>query len=429
MKRSTPFLGLIAVAGALAQQPAPPAPNLTLEQAKEYALRNNPQIRSANSITEAAGSVVKEVRAALFPAVTGLATGVEAQKSTILAAGALPTSSLYSRFASGIALNQLVTDFGRTQSLTQSAELRREAQGSTGQAVREQVLLQVEQAYFQPLGGNAALRAAQAAVNNREIALRQIRALQESAMRSTLDVSFAEVALSQAQLDVYQTENIATEAQANLSAALGLDRADTFTLTDVPAPAALESSPDPRIQTAMQKRPELKALTLTRAAAHRYADAEARLRLPAVSLLGAAGAIPAGDPRLPESYSAAGVNISIPILNGGLFSARRAEAEERAAAADSDVRTSAVRIAREVRVAWLEASTAARRLDVTSRLVAEANEALRLAQTRYDAGLGSIVELSQAQLNQTSAEIQNATARYDYLSSRAALDYATGDLQ
>lgn len=429
MKRSTPFLGLIAVAGALAQQPAPPAPNLTLEQAKEYALRNNPQIRSANSITEAAGSVVKEVRAALFPTVTGLATGVEAQKSTILAAGALPTSSLYSRFASGIALNQLVTDFGRTQSLTQSAELRREAQGSTGQAVREQVLLQVEQAYFQPLGGNAALRAAQAAVNNREIALRQIRALQESAMRSTLDVSFAEVALSQAQLDVYQTENIATEAQANLSAALGLDRADTFTLTDVPAPAALESSPDLRIQTAMQKRPELKALTLTRAAAHRYADAEARLRLPAVSLLGAAGAIPAGDPRLPESYSAAGVNISIPILNGGLFSARRAEAEERAAAADSDVRTLAVRIAREVRVAWLEASTAARRLDVTSRLVAEANEALRLAQTRYDAGLGSIVELSQAQLNQTSAEIQNATARYDYLSSRAALDYATGDLQ
>jgi len=287
----------------------------------------------------------------------------------------------------------------------------------------------VEQAYFQALSGNAALRAAQAAVSNREIALRQIRALQQSAMRSTLDVSFAEVALSQAQLDVYQTENMATEAQANLSAALGLDHADAFTLTDVSAPAALESSPDTRIREALQNRPELRALTLNRDAAHRFADAEARLRLPTVSLLGAVGAIPAGDPRLPESYSAAGVNVNIPILNGGLYSARRAEAEERAAAADSDVRTLSVQIAREVRVAWLEANTAARRLDVTSRLAAEAAEALRLAQTRYDAGLGSIVELSQAQLNQTSAEIQNATARYDYLSSRAALDYATGRLQ
>ena len=76
------------------------------------------------------------------------------------------------------------------------------------------------------------------------------------------------------------------------------------------------------------------------------------------------------DPRLPESYSAAGVNVSIPILNGGLFSARRAEAEQRAAAADSDVRALAVQIAREVRVAWLEANTAARRLDVTARLLA-----------------------------------------------------------
>ena len=415
--------------GALAQQLPPPASNLTLVAAKAYALRNNPRIRSAESTAEAAGSVVKEVRAARFPTVTGLATGAEAQKSTILAAGALTTSSLYSRFASGISLNQLVTDFGRTSSLTKSAELRREAQGSTGRAVREQVLLDVEQAYYQALGGNAALRAAQAAVNNREVTLRQIRALQESAMRSTLDVSFAEVALSQAQLEVYQAENIATEAQANLAAALGLDRAETFTLADEPMPATLESNPDTRIQQALQQRPELKALSLTRDAAHTFADAEARLKLPTVSLLGAAGGIPAGDPRLPNTYSAAGVNVNIPILNGGLFSARRAEAEQRAAAADSDVRSLAVQIAREVRVAWLEANTAARRMDVTSRLVAQATEAMRLAQTRYDAGLGSIVELSQAQLNQTSAEIQNATARYDYLTSRAALDFTTGELQ
>jgi outer membrane protein len=208
-----------------------------------------------------------------------------------------------------------------------------------------------------------------------------------------------------------------------------LDQTTTFTLSDEPSPAALEPTPDDRIHDALQKRPELTALSLTRDAAHRYAEAEAKLRLPTVSFVGAAGAVPAGDPRLHDTYSAAGLNVSIPVLNGGLFSARRAEAEQRAAAADSDVRDLSVQIAREVRIAWLEANTAARRLDVTSRLVLQANEALRLAQTRYDAGLGSIVELSQAQLNQTSAEIQNATARYDYLGRRAALDYSTGNLQ
>ena len=422
------MLGLAAMAAALAQQAPPPA-NLTLAEAKAYALRNNPRIRSVDSSTAAAGSVVKEVRAARFPTVSGLATAVEAQHSTILAAGTLQTSSLYSRFASGIAVSQLVTDFGRTADLTQSADLRRQAQGSNGQATREQVLLQVERAYYQALGGNAARKAAQAAVNNREVTLRQIRALAENSMRSTLDVRFAEVALSQAQLDLYQTENIASEAQANLAAALGLDHGEAFTLADEPIPALLEPTPDPRIREALQKRPDLTSLALLKDAAHRFAAAEARLRLPTVSLLATAGAIPAGDPRLPENYSAAGVNITIPIFNGGLFSARQAEAEQRAAAADSDVRALSVQIAREVRVAWLEANTAARRMDVTARLLAQASEALRLAQTRYDAGLGSIVELSQAQVNQTSAEIQNATARYDYLSSRAALDYATGELQ
>jgi outer membrane protein len=307
--------------------------------------------------------------------------------------------------------------------------LKRAAQANNGQAVRELVLLQVEQAYFQALGGAAALKAAQAAVTNRETTLRQISALADSAMRSTLDVRFAEVAVSQAQLDLYQAENLAAEAQANLSATLGLNQTTAFTLTDEPPPIALETTPDPRIEEALQKRPELAALSLTRDAAHRYAEAEAKLRLPTVSFVGAAGAVPAGDPRLHDTYSAAGVNISIPVLNGGLFSARRAEAEQRAAAADSDVRDLSIQIAREVRIAWLEANTAARRLDVTSRLILQANEALRLAQTRYDAGLGSIVELSQAQLNQTSAEIQNATARYDYLSRRAALDYSSGNLQ
>jgi outer membrane protein len=135
------------------------------------------------------------------------------------------------------------------------------------------------------------------------------------------------------------------------------------------------------------------------------------------------------DERLPETYSAAGVNVNIPVLNGGLFKARRSEAELRGAAASKDVENLSVQIARDVQIAWLDANDAFRRLDVTARLVAEAREALRLAQARYDAALGSIVELNQAQLNETSAEIAAASAKYEYLSRRAALDYAMGRLR
>ncbi len=178
----------------------------------------------------------------------------------------------------------------------------------------------------------------------------------------------------------------------------------------------------------MHERPDLAALRHDQQALDRFADAEARLRNPTVSAAAAAGVAPLRDERLRETYSAAGVNVSVPILNGGLFGARRAEAQLRASAAGKEVEDATRQIARDVRVAWLEASDALRRLDVVARLVEQANDALRLAQARYDAGLGSIVELNQAQVNQTAAQMDAASAQYDYLITLATLNYATGAL-
>ncbi len=166
-----------------------PLRRITLTQAKEYALQHNPRIQSAASTAQAAASVVKEVRSGRFPTLSGSLTGADAQHGTILAAGAVQTSSLYTRFASGVVVNQLVTDFGRTGDLTKSADLRAKAQNTSIETVREGVLLQVEQAYFQALGAQAVQRAAQAALNSREATLRQVRALAESLMRSTLELS------------------------------------------------------------------------------------------------------------------------------------------------------------------------------------------------------------------------------------------------
>jgi outer membrane protein len=92
------------------------------------------------------------------------------------------------------------------------------------------------------------------------------------------------------------------------------------------------------------------------------------------------------------------------------------------------VQTLAVQIARDVRIAWLSATDAFRRLSVTAKLVDQAARSLRLAQARYNAGLGSIVELDQALLSQTTAQITAASAKYEYLSRRADLDFTTGDL-
>ncbi len=346
-----------------------------------------------------------------------------------MSAGAITTSSIFNRAATGLIANQLLTDFGRTASLEQSAKLRNASQNQNVNNTRAQVLIEVQQAYYQALAAESVLKVEQATLDLRRLTLRQVSALAQSALRSTLDVSFAQVNVSQAELDLYRAENDAKASHARLSAAIGYDRDQPFSVADEALPSPLDPNVEALIGQALSERPDLAALRLNRDALDRFAEAEKKLRNPTIVAAAVAGVAPVRDDRLPETYSAAGVNLNIPVLNGGLFKARREEAESRAAAAGKDIQDLTVQVARDVRVAWLDANDAFQRLDVTARLVAQANEALRLAQTRYENALGSIVELNQAQLNQTSAEIAAASAKYEYLSRRAALSYAIGILR
>jgi outer membrane protein len=402
---------------------------MSLAEAQQIAIRNHPRIASAELSAQASGYVVKQVRSAYYPTLYGNVTGVGTEHGSVLSAGNVTTSSIYSRQASGVVANQLVTDFGRTSSLEQSAKLRNAAQNQDVTNTRAQVLADVQEAYYRALASESVLKVAQATLDLRRVTLRQVGALAQSSLRSTVDVSFAQVNESQAELDLFRAENDATASHARLSAAIGYDRDQPFSVMDEPLPPALDPNVDALIEQAKRERPDLAALRLNQEALDRYAEAEKRLRNPTVNIAAVAGVAPIRDDRLPESYSAAGVNVNIPVLNGGLFKARREEAESRAAAAGKDVQDLSVQITRDVRVAWLDANDAFRRLDVTARMVSQANEALRLAQARYDNALGSIVELNQAQLNQTSAQIAAASAKYDYLSARAALSYAMGILR
>ena len=402
---------------------------LTLHEAEETALRNNPRLSSVALSAQAAERQVAQARAASKPILNGFLTGTGAQTSTAIAAGALTTSSISSRAASGLALSQMITDFGRTAGLTETARLRAAAKEKDAGTTRAQVLLEVRQAYFEGLGADAVLKVARAALDSRRLVLRQIRALAQAQINSTLDVSFAEVSESQAELDLYQAENFARESHARIAAAMGYSDERTFTLSDESTLPPPEPDAAALIALAIERRPDLQSLRLAKDAAQHFAEAERKLRYPSITALAAGGVVPVRDHTLHDTYAAAGINLSLPFLNGGLYSARYAEAELRAQAADKDVLDLGVQVSRDVRIAWLEAGTAFQRLGVTERLQAQANEALRLAQARYDAGLGSIVELTQAQVTQTAAGIDAARAKYDYLTRRAVLDYTTGALQ
>jgi outer membrane protein len=255
-----------------------------------------------------------------------------------------------------------------------------------------------------------------------------VTALAQSNLKSSLDVSFATVNLAQAKLLLVQAENDLQAAFMNLSAAMGYDSPQNFELTEEAAPQSPPQDISEFVANAIRQRPDLTAQKLKEQAAHKFAAAERDLSFPTISALGSAGLIPVRQDTLASRYAAAGVNVNIPVFNGHLFSARSAEARLKDQAEEQYVRDFQNRISRDVRVAWWNAKTAFQRLDLTAQLLNQATEALNLAQARYNLGLSSIVELSQAQLNQTEAELQQASAKYDYQSLLAVLNFQAGFL-
>jgi outer membrane protein len=405
---------------------------LTLAQAQNLAVQNHPQLAAARSSASASHQVPLELRAAGQPQLFGSLTGVGADNGTRLAAGLLNNPVLYSRIGAGVSLNQLVTDFGRTKTLVQSADLHAQAQDQSTEATRTQILLAVDQAYFDELRAEAVLKVAQETVSARQLVADQIGALQRSSLRSTLDVSFANVNLSDAKLLLATAQNNISAAQVQLANTLGLPaqaQQGGFVLSPEPAPGPLPSTAQPLIDQALRDRPDAAALRLEQTSAERTANAEHDLYYPTVTVAGVAGVVPAGVSEVPARYGGIGVNVNVPILNGHLFKARQTEAELRAQAASQILKDLENRIQRDVEVAYLNATTAFQRIGLTAELLEQARMAADLAQSRYDIGLGSIVELSQAQLGVTAAEIANSSAEYDYQAERANLAFQMGALR
>jgi outer membrane protein len=415
--------------GITAQVVPPNAPSLTIGQAEQLALQHNPRVTVAHLLALAQGQVTREQRAAEMPTLAGNLTAVGADNGTRITAGALNNPVLYQRAAAGVTLNQLITDFGRTRNLVAQASLNAQAAQNTLIATRDDVVFAVDEAFYRALGAQALIRVALQTVNARQATTNQIQALANARLRSTLDVSFANAQLAQAQLLLLDARNQSVTAQADLSALLGDDRSTVYRLMDETptTPAAAPAEATPLVQQAFAQRPDLKSLQQQADAAHHFATAERDLSLPTITALGAAGTAPWRADEIPGgAYGAAGVNVNIPIFNGFLYSARAQEAKLRAGAADAQVVQLRDTIARDVTTTVLQAQDNFNRIAVAQQLVTQANSALSLAQTRYQLGLSSIVELSDAQLLQTQAEIELANARYAYQGSLSAIRYQTG---
>jgi outer membrane protein len=427
--------GLSAIADGAADTQIPNTPSsvaktrLTRSQAEQMAIKSNPQVTVARLLALAQHQVYREIRSAELPTGTAAITAVEAEDASRISAGSLTASRLFTHAGAGGGFSQLLTDFGKTKNLVASAALQEKAQTANAVATQYDIVLATDQAFYGALQAEETLKVAQQNVTTRQTLQSQVSQMTANKLKSTLDLSFADVSLSQAKLLALDAQNNADSTMAALDAVLGLDHQVTFELVD-DSPEAQQPPPDidQLVQASLKQRPDLQASQFSQQAAVKFSHAQRDQMLPSITAAGTAGTVPI---RPAEYYTTnwwggIGVNVSIPVFNGFLYSAQAKEASLRAQAAAEQTRDLRDRIVRDVRTAWLAANTSYQRVSVTAELLQEANLGLKLAQTRYQMGLSSIVELSQAEYQQTDAAIGNANAQYQYRMALATLNYQIG---
>jgi outer membrane protein len=419
----------VAVQALARQSQAQQTNPLTLPQAEALALRNNPQITIGKLRALEAQQYVRETRSARLPTAFLSLTGVDSESGSRIAAGGLNNPVVFPRAAAGATVSQLITDFGRTTNLVSSSQLQAKAEDQNAAATRADVTLAVDRSFYNCLETRELVKVAQSTVDARQLLVDKVQALTNAKLRSDLDLSFTKVDLSRAKLLLLEAQSNQQTCLASLSALLGFQDQQTFDLFEPAQPQPLAPPvPDaqPFILQALQQRPELAALQYQVESAHKTGSAEHDLWRPTIGALGVAGIAPVRDPAIPNWYGAVGVNINIPVFNGFLYNARAKTADLQTEVARQKLSDLRNNIARDVRIAWEDTHRAYQRLGVTRQLREQAGLALDLAQTRYNLGLASIVEFSQAELAKTEADIADTDANYQYRLTQLTLAYTIG---
>jgi outer membrane protein len=431
-KRSLVLASLFGVCFSACVCAQTTTPSLSLAEAEALALKNHPRILASEADYLRADQITVQTKSAYYPALNGEITGAQANQDARLGAGVLNDPRLFNHFGSGITLSQLITDSGRTPNLVANSKLTAQASREDSRATRYSVIIGADQAYYEVLLAQQLVKVAQQTVKTRQTLVDQISELTKNKLKSQLDLSFVQVNLAEAQLMLLRAKDQLSAAYASLGQALGSQQAIQYQLTEPakqPDPPA--SDPESLIQQAFQNRPELASLNFQTQADQKLVYAERDLKRPTVSLMAVAGVLPFiapgnANPSIPSEYESAGVNVQVPIFNGHLFSARRQAAEYQLQATRQRERDLQDHIASDVRAAWAKATTSFQAIATSDRLLQQANMALDLAQGRYDLGLSSIVELTQAQLGQTQAQVENVDAKYQYQEAYAVLQYTLG---
>ena len=411
----------------------PAVRHLTLSDAIAQALRTQPTMRQARAQTHAAEGRVEQARAGYLPQVTGTvayqrATGNYAPRPGFVTQN-VPYSltTTYNYYNASLTASQLIYDFGQTNGRWNAAESVVDASVATENATRLQTVMNVQSAFYQAWAQHALVKVAEDTLADQTRHVEQIEASVKVGVQPEIALATARANVANARLQLINTQNAYEVAKDQLNAAMGLMTNTNYEIADEEAAAIdAEDGPiEPLVVRALQARPDIVALV-------RQRDAQTKTIR---SLRGAYG------PNLVASATGTeagihlnnivpnwnvGVTLTWPILQGGLTNGQIREAEGNLEVIDAQLTALQVQVRTQVDQARLAVRAAKSSIEAAGEALTNAQLQLKLAEGRFTAGVGSIIELTDAQVAYTSARAQVVQAHFSLSNSRAQLISALG---
>jgi TolC family type I secretion outer membrane protein len=403
-----------------------PAPGqvLSLQEAIDLALSQQPTLRSAQQGVNASVARVPQAQSFYYPRLDWITSIGRSQVFSTSSNSTIQSNA----FSTALQARQLLYDFGKTGALVDEARANVRLSQSQFEQTREVVVLNVHQTYYQLLQARRLVAVADAQVARADLNLRSAKGFFDVGTRPKSDVTRAEVDVANAQVAQIRARNLVRFSEVNLANALGLEATTAIEIQDNLNFEPVQLDLEALRAEALSNRPELASARARIDAARAQLSGARAGYLPDLVATGAVGGF-TDEPSLnlfsQDTWSVAGT-LSWNLFQGFFTQSRVKETEANLDAAQANYDSFELQVRLEVEQASIAVVEAGERFVATGKAVESARENLRLAQGRYDAGVGTILDLTTAQFDLTSAEADQVRALTDHKLALAALDRAVG---
>ncbi|MDP4194184.1 MAG: TolC family protein [Bacteroidota bacterium] len=398
---------------------------LSLHEATSLALENNPSIRLANSAYNVNVAGLRQSRSGLFPNINFSAQGSRTEGAFIFNPDFPAREQKYNNYTTGISINQLIYDFGRTTSRIEASEDLVDASNYDYISAKENVIVNVQVAYFSYLQAQYVAKVNEDLLRQAEEHLKIAKAFYSAGQRPQYDVTKAEVDVANANVNLLGARNQVQITRLQLENAMGIQNPELYTVTDSLAIVPFNISIDSARAISFNSRSELKALNFRLQANENLVSSAWSQNLPALTAFGTYN-WNGFEPTSLKSRWNAGVTFNFPIFQGFAVSAQVEQNQANVQQVQANIESTRQAILLEVSQYYLSMKEALNRIDAANKLIQSTVENLRLAEGRYNSGVGSATEITDAQLLLSNARITYIQGLYDYNTSVIRLKKSMG---